>query len=89
MHDPEHHDDVDPPAKATTPAEPAPVKPGGFRQFAEVYRARWAANLPQMRRTPGTDEPAQPPTLADSTKRLPRAEDGTRLLRPGSGNGRQ
>jgi len=82
MHDPKHHDEVDPPADATTPTEPAPVKPGGFGQFAEAYRARWAANHPHMRRTPGSDEPTAPPP-ADSTQRLPRAEDGTRLLRPG------
>jgi hypothetical protein len=84
MHDPEHHDAVDPSAETTPPSEPVPVKPGGFGVFADVYRARWAANHPNMRRTPGADEPTQPPPPpADSTKRLPHAEDGTRLLRPG------
>ena len=46
----------DPKKPATPEATPTPApepKKGGFGAFAEVYRARWAANHPNMRpRTP-------------------------------------
>ena len=42
--------------EGTVPTPPKPEKPaepkhtgGGFGEFAEMYRARWAANHPNMR----------------------------------------
>ena len=39
---------VTPPASAPAETPDAP-RTGGFGRFAEVYRARWAANHPNMR----------------------------------------
>jgi hypothetical protein len=69
---------------------PQPAK-GGFGQFAEVYRARWAANHPNMRPrdygdtdnakavTPLPAAPAEPAVPAASK---PPTRIGTRLFRP-------
>ena len=80
MHDPKK------PAAPEAPPTPEPNK-GGFGAFAEVYRARWAANHPHMRRrepAANPDDTPDPPTPSDSSPgETPRRDaDGTRLLRP-------
>ena len=80
----------DPKKPATPEATPTPApepKKGGFGAFAEVYRARWAANHPNMRpRTPAPSADATPETPTPSNtspgEKPRRAADGTRLLRP-------
>ena len=56
----------DPKKPATPEATPTPPEPkkGGFGAFAEVYRARWAANHPNMR-------PRESATSADATPETP------------------
>ena len=72
--------------EATPTPTPAPNK-GGFGAFAEVYRARWAANHPNMRPresatgADATPEPL-PPANSSAGEKPRRAADGTRLLRP-------
>ena len=47
----------------TANSEPTAPGKGGFGEFSEQYRARWAANHPQMRRTfpvGGTADPSTP-----------------------------
>ena len=69
--------------KSTTPT-PEPNK-GGFGAFAELYRARWAANHPNMRRRESAETtdsaPATPPP-SDQSENKHRRKDGTRLVRP-------
>jgi hypothetical protein len=80
----------DPKKPATPEATPTPApepNKGGFGAFAEVYRARWAANHPNMRpRESATiaDATPEPPSPSDSSvgEKPRRAADGTRLLRP-------
>ena len=43
---------------------------GGFRQFAAVYRARWAMNHPKMRQRWFADRQSQPPVLPISAPGL-------------------
>ena len=50
-------------------SEPTTSAKGGFGQFSELYRARWAANHPQMRRTfpaGGTADPSTPSTASSA-----------------------
>jgi hypothetical protein len=80
------------PKKPTTPEAtptpaPEPSKGGGFGAFAEVYRARWAANHPNMRpreSAPSADAPSEAPAPSNTSpeEKPRRAADGTRLLRP-------
>ncbi len=78
----------DPKKPATPEATPTPApepNKGGFGAFAEVYRARWAANHPNMRSresVTGADATAKPPTPSDSStgEQPRRVADGTRLL---------
>jgi hypothetical protein len=76
----------DPAASETTP-ESAPSKPGGFGQFAERYRARWAANHPGMRAREVRDDSssvsplAVPGTGAESNGPLEDEENGSRTER--------
>jgi len=78
----------DPKKPATPEATPTPApepNKGGFGAFAEVYRARWAANHPNMRpreSAAGADAGPKPPTPSDSsTEEQPRrVADGTRPL---------
>ncbi len=90
----------DPKKPATPEATPTPAaepNKGGFGAFAEVYRARWAANHPNMRpreSATSADATSADTTSADATPETPtpsksssgekprRAADGTRLLRP-------
>ena len=72
------------PKKKPTPPEPstpAPQEPnkGGFGAFAEVYRARWAANHPNMRPRGPAPQPAPPGSEPDKNSAGP---NGTRLVRP-------
>jgi hypothetical protein len=72
---------MEPEDKGPVPAQPKPEKPtepthtgGGFGEFAEAYRARWAAGHPNMRgrewsgnapsgtAPPPTGTPAEPET---------------------------
>ena len=82
MHDPKK------PAMPEAPPTPAPEpKKGGFGAFADVYRARWAANHPNMRRrgpAASTDDTPDPLTPSNSSpgETPRRAADGTRLLHP-------
>ena len=83
------------PGESVPPPKPAEPKKGGFGAFAEVYRARWAANHPNMRRrepTTATDAaapesttkdatPVTPP-VADTTGKRPATDEGSRLLHP-------
>lgn len=78
--------------KKPAPADDSPAlsgepnKSGGFGAFAEVYRARWAATHPNMRpRGPATSAdgaPDPPPPGSGPHPKAPRADGGTRLLRP-------
>ena len=71
-------------AASPDPAKPIRAKPGGFGAFAEVYRARWAANHPNMRHRAENDTLAPPLAgEAEAVEIRPFAEDGTRLIRPG------
>jgi hypothetical protein len=79
------------PTKPATTADDvqAPVqKKGGFGQFAELYRARWAANHPNMRPresgAPNGPTPEQTPTPpATAPADVPaRGSGGSRLFRP-------
>ena len=79
MHDAKKPDAGASSAEPSKPSEPDPVKKGGFGAFADVYRARWVANHPHMRRT---DASSQPAPTADGSVTRPFAEDGTRLIRP-------
>jgi len=80
----------DPKKPATPEATPTPApepKKGGFGAFAEVYRARWAANHPNMRpRESATSADATPeaqtPSDTSPGEKPRRVGDGTRLLRP-------
>jgi hypothetical protein len=63
------------------PATPTSAKPGGFGAFADVYRARWAANHPNMPHRAESDTLSPP--LPETVDVRPFAEDGTRLIRPG------
>ena len=55
------------PEESEAPAQPEKPRTGGFGAFADVYRARWAANHPNMRprgtaeQTDAVSEPATPP----------------------------
>jgi hypothetical protein len=79
----------DPKKPATPEATPTPVpepNKGGFGAFAEVYRARWAANHPNMRpRESATSADAMPeprsPSDSSPGEKPRRAADGARLLR--------
>jgi hypothetical protein len=84
---------MDDPTKRKEPDASPPARPkkGGFGEFAEVYRARWAANHPKMRRrepTEATEPMPAPPqgpaekTPRDDAEKKPRGKDGTRLFRP-------
>jgi hypothetical protein len=80
------------PATPETTPTPAPEpNKGGFGAFAEVYRARWAANHPNMRpresatsadatSADATPEPRSPSDSSPGEKPR-RAADGARLLR--------
>jgi hypothetical protein len=80
MHDPKK------PAEPETPATPVEDEPqkGGFGALADVYRARWAATLPNTRPreytkpTIGTGETTPP----EPDPRRVQTEDGTRLFHP-------
>ena len=82
MHDPKK------PATPEAPPTPAPEpNKGAFGSFAEVYRARWAANHPHMRRrepAASTDATPDAPTPSNSSpgETPRRAADRARLLRP-------
>jgi hypothetical protein len=84
MHDTAHPDDAPPPAEPDRPAESdTAAKPGGFGAFADLYRARWAANHPNMRRRAETGAESPAASADDQPAVRPFAEDGTRLIRPG------
>ena len=57
------------PQESDAPAQPEKPRTGGFGAFADVYRARWAANHPNMRprgaaeQTGAVSEPATPPPV--------------------------
>ena len=72
---------IDP--EAPTPPEPAP-RPGGFGAFADVYRARWAANHPNMRPREYTKPiiGAVDATTPEPDPSALHTEDGTRAFRP-------
>jgi hypothetical protein len=75
------------PEQPASPAKPEAntTQPGGFGQFAEVYRARWAANHPNMRprELPDAQTPeAAPPAPAAGGDSDVRAGDGTTLGSP-------
>ena len=80
MQDRNAPDDAAPSPEPTTPTT---AKPGGFGAFAEVYRARWAANHPNMRHRAENDTPSPPVAGPETVDIRPFAEDGTRLIRPG------
>lgn len=54
MPDPKQHPKPD-------ESPPAERKKGGFGEFSEVYRARWAANHPNMRPRTYSDPAGAPP----------------------------
>jgi len=76
------------PATPEVPPTPAPEpNKGGFGAFADRYRARWAANHPNMRpreSATSADATPEPPTPSNTSpgEKPRRAADGTRLLRP-------
>lgn len=59
--------------KPSPPGEPAKAKGLGFGEFAEVYRARWIANHPHMRRTMPGSRPLEGSSADESASEL----DGT------------
>jgi len=67
------------PSKLTDPSQPPK---GGFGAFADVYRARWAANHPQMQRTLPAVAAPEPASSADASRTRPAATDGTRGRHP-------
>ena len=80
------------PQESDAPAQPEKPRTGGFGAFADVYRARWAANHPNMRPRgaaeqtgdvpePTTPPPAQQPDAPATAK--PAVRDEKRLPRPG------
>ena len=73
------------PTASDPSATPEPSK-GGFGAFAEVYRARWAANHPNMRpRGPATSAdgaPEPPPPSVAAEQKSPGGRDGSRLAGP-------
>jgi hypothetical protein len=79
------HDPKKPPEPGESPTPTPEAHAGGFGAFAEVDRARWAANQPSMRRreaaeTTGAMPQASPPSNSSATR--PRAENGPRWFRP-------
>jgi hypothetical protein len=77
--------------KKPAPADHAPTpsgepnKGGGFGAFAELYRARWAATHPNMRRrgpaTSADGSPDPPPPSSGPGQKASQTDGGTRLLR--------
>jgi len=72
------------PKKKPTPPEPSATPPqepskGGFGAFAEVYRARWAANHPNMRPRGPAPAPAPPGSAPEEESG---GSGGTPLARP-------
>ena len=78
---------TDPKKPATPEGTPTPAavpNKGGFGAFAEVYRARWAANHPNMRPRESDLSATATPTPPDSSPAdQPRSSaGGTTLFRP-------
>ena len=65
-----------PESSASAPREPSN---GGFGAFADVYRARWAANHPNMRPRGPVPDPAPPGSASEEKSADP---GGTRPARP-------
>ena len=86
MSDPEKKPTAPDHAATPEPAGTPEPKKGGFGAFAEVYRARWAANHPNMRpRGPATSSdgaPESPPPDSAPETKSPREPGGSRLARP-------
>ena len=83
MPDPKKPDDIAPFAERAQPTQAASVKPGRFGVFADVFRARWFANRPHMRRIEVTDASATPAPSGNSTVEKRSVDTGgTRLIRP-------
>ena len=55
-------------------ADPNAAKQGGFGAFADRYRARWAADHPQMTRKWAGNDPTQSPNAAEPASTEPKAE---------------
>ena len=67
MSAPERSNEPQAPQGASEDAKPSP---GGFGQFAAVYRARWAMNHPKTRQRWFADSQSQPPVLPISAPGL-------------------
>ena len=68
--------------ESPTPATPDAKRPGGFGAFGDLYRARWAANHPNMRPRKSATPTDAATAAPEPVIKAPVTDNEKRLLRP-------